>query len=290
MGQENAGLFIRTHDNDSTGQVAMSINRGGNVGIGTETPIAKLQVIGGIHSESNDGLFRTHPFFGESDGTTLLGTFHGNDLGAQLRFDGARDGFMDIGEDSLGNFVVESNDEIILSVATNGHVGVGTNTPEWPLEIKNGSPYGTWSAITNTSTGGRQWALISTGELNDESAGSLLVRDNSANEVRMTLDENGNVGIGTYSPVHPLEMASGAHVTAGGVWTNASSRSLKENISALTTKEAFDALSVLNPVKYNYLSEKSENYVGFIAEDVPDVVANERQKEFKFDGYCCLAY
>ena len=36
------------------------------------------------------------------------------------------------------------------------------------------------------------------------------------------------VGIGRITPTQPLHMGSGAHVTAGGVWTNASSRALKD--------------------------------------------------------------
>ena len=241
-GQENAGLFFKMHNNDSVGQTAMVINRGGNVGIGTETPNAtlhiagtlaingdnenlvmvgtdghvgigaepsgeKLLIAGGLQSEGEFGYFRTHPYFTPGNGTALLATFAAEGNGPQIRFFGARDGFMDIGEDNLGNFVVEGNDNIFL-----------------------------------------------------------------------TVDTTGNVGIGTSAPTHPLEMASGAHVTAGGVWTNASSRSLKENITELSSGEAFGALSGLNPVKYNYLSEKNESYVGFIAEDVPEVVAMNDRK------------
>lgn len=79
-------------------------------------------------------------------------------------------------------------------------------------------------------------------------------------------------------PLYPLHMASGAHVTVGGVWTDASSRSLKENIRDLSADEAFDALSKLNPQKYNYKTDKEEEYLGFIAEDVPELVATKDRK------------
>ena len=78
-------------------------------------------------------------------------------------------------------------------------------------------------------------------------------------------------------PTQPLEMASGAHVTAGGVWTDASSRSYKENIRDLSTEEAMAALSVRRPTRFNYTVDnvdKEEEYIGLIAEDVPELVAN----------------
>lgn len=80
------------------------------------------------------------------------------------------------------------------------------------------------------------------------------------------------------APVYPLHMASGAHVTVGGVWTNASSRSLKENIQDLSAEEALAALLELSPKKYNYKTDKDELYLGFIAEDVPDIVATNDRK------------
>ena len=70
-------------------------------------------------------------------------------------------------------------------------------------------------------------------------------------------------------------MASGAYVSAGGVWTNSSSREFKENIETLSVEDALAALAQLEPVQFNYRSDDSERYVGFIAEDVPSLVANE---------------
>jgi hypothetical protein len=83
------------------------------------------------------------------------------------------------------------------------------------------------------------------------------------------------VGIGQARPTQPLEMASGAHVTAGGVWTNNSSRKDKENIADLTVEEALAVLAGLEPVHFNYKVDGDDEYVGFIAEDVPEMVASK---------------
>lgn len=100
----------------------------------------------------------------------------------------------------------------------------------------------------------------------------------STGQNQFLIRANGGVGIGTNSPNFPLEMASGAHVTAGGVWTDASSRAYKENITNLNEQEAISALLRLNPVRFNYKAERDEEYVGFIAEEVPALVATKDRK------------
>ena len=88
----------------------------------------------------------------------------------------------------------------------------------------------------------------------------------------------GNVGIGNTNPVHPLQMGSGAYVSAGGVWTNASSRAYKQDIKSLTREEAVETLTALQPVQFSYKTDPNEKHVGFIAEDVPDLVASADRK------------
>jgi hypothetical protein len=95
---------------------------------------------------------------------------------------------------------------------------------------------------------------------------------------RMVISSSGNVGIGAPDPFYPLHMGSGAYVSEGGVWTDASSREYKENIKDLTTKEAIGALEGLNPVKYNYKTHKEDKHVGFIGEDVPELIATKDRK------------
>ena len=86
------------------------------------------------------------------------------------------------------------------------------------------------------------------------------------------------VGIGVENPLYPLHLASGAHVTSGGVWTDASSREYKENIRDLSLAEALTTLQKLHPKKFNYKTEKDEEYLGFIAEEVPELVATKDRK------------
>lgn len=95
----------------------------------------------------------------------------------------------------------------------------------------------------------------------------------------LILNPNGGyVGIGTTSPSYPLQMGSGAYVSAGGVWTNASSREYKKDIEKLTGDEAMDALKGLRPVKFSYKVNSEERHVGFIAEDAPDLVVTKDRK------------
>ncbi len=58
-----------------------------------------------------------------------------------------------------------------------------------------------------------------------------------------------------------------------------SSRELKQNIVELSTEEATEALSGLNPVRFSYKTDtEATRHTGFIAEDVPDLLASLDRK------------
>ncbi len=95
--------------------------------------------------------------------------------------------------------------------------------------------------------------------------------------LKFVIDKSGYVGIGQTTPSYPLHMASGAYVTSGGVWTNASSREYKKDIHKLSSEDAMVAFNKLEPVSFKYKSD-DERHVGFIAEDVPDLVASGDRK------------
>ncbi len=150
------------------------------------------------------------------------------------------------------------------------HVGIGTNAPEQRLEV-NGSirihdQNSNVAGLMITQSAGE------TGYIMHNRASTLTIGAGSID--RITIDRDGNVGLGVSRPEHPLEMASGAYVTAGGVWTNRSSRNDKENIAVLTGDDALAAVMALEPVTFTYRTEQGEDYVGFIAEDVPAMLAS----------------
>jgi hypothetical protein len=148
-------------------------------------------------------------------------------------------------------------------------VGIGTTDPQQRLEV-NGNiqineQNSSVAGLMITQDGGE------TGYIMHNRASTLTIGAGSID--RITIDRDGNVGIGVSRPSMPLELANGAHVTAGGVWTNSSSRARKENIEFLSAEEALETLDGLEPVRFNYRNDHQEDYVGFIAEDVPDLVA-----------------
>ncbi len=105
--------------------------------------------------------------------------------------------------------------------------------------------------------------------------GSAATGGNRA--TRLVVTSSGRVGIGTTAPAHLIQLSGGAY-SDGAVWTDASSRTLKENIENLSADKAMDALKNLNPVVYNYKTDTEQKHVGFIAEDVPDLVAMKDRK------------
>ena len=109
---------------------------------------------------------------------------------------------------------------------------------------------------------------------------SALATDGATTKTLSLNGAGGFVGVATFTPTNPLQVGdagasdgNGAHVTTGGTWTNGSSRAFKENIHELSADEAKSAVAALKPVRYNYIREKNEEYIGFIAEDVPELVA-----------------
>ena len=169
-----------------------------------------------------------------------------------------------------------------------GYIGIGTDAPSAKLDV-NGSIQSslngpgtesvyrllTLSANDTDGTGPSEAGFV----LRNEKVGEewLFRTIDNGKAFTATLGGTGGAEFKVSSPTgnyHDTELYLGNGAkNVGGVWYNASSRALKENIKPLSTKDALTAFSKLQPVTYNYKTDKSEKVVGFIAEDVPELVA-----------------
>jgi hypothetical protein len=199
-----------------------------------------------------------------------------------------------------------------IDIAGDGDVGVGTASPNanTRMDLSDTTQLKARLALTgqeffqaaNTSTdglglvlgvnrtGNRQlWITDTAAMAVNTTNGVMRLRPNNGSIDSMSTSATakplllqtlgGNIGFGSeFTPSHPLQHTSGAHLTSGGTWTNASSRSLKDNINELSADEALDALQSLKPVTFVYKADRNDPVVGFIAEDVPEIVATPDHK------------
>jgi hypothetical protein len=182
-------------------------------------------------------------------------------------------------------FAVEDGTSVpnrILRVS--GGVPIMQNAGTAGFDFKNtGASFG---ASISVGTGGNpnlyaNW-LATTNAKDDTSKVSWGLRLDLANDrfrvVRVPVGSSSFTGILEVNGNGSFTSITGATLTAGGTWTDSSSREYKENIAALSAQEAIHTLAGLNPVKYNYKVDQDEKHVGFIAEDVPELVAMKDRK------------
>ncbi len=248
---------------------------GGNVGIGTQVPTNQLSVGGTADFTGNVGIGTTTPecqlhLLSDVSRTICVQT---TDSGAQS-FAGVTsttgDGEYFAGTSGSGWQVYDNTTLATrLLVDSSGNVGIGTTVPSHKLEVFSSGASSfieveTDSAASSAGVVSRTpLGLFFTGALAD----AWLVHAGSATPI-LSGDASRNVGIGTLPGVHPLVLASGAHCTAGGVWTDASSRDQKENFIPTDARAILDKVAALPIASWNYKSEDdSTRHVGPMAED-----------------------
>jgi len=199
-----------------------------------------------------------------------------------------------------------------IDIASDGRVGVNTASPNSNVRLdvfdstqnkarvsltgqeffqaSNTSTDGVALILGVNRTGNRQLWIGDTAALTQNSTNKAVRIAPSSNDIDvigtdgsaqfMLLQGNGgNLGIGgIITPSNPIQHANGAFLSNAGVWTNASSRAYKQDIEDLSAQEAQRTFDDLKPVKYASRRDPTERHVGFIAEDVPDLVATKDRK------------
>jgi hypothetical protein len=245
---------------------SLFVDSSGRVGFGTSTPVLDLHKVSGntpsLRLEQN----------GSSGFTPQTWDIAGNEANFFIR---------DVTGGSRLPFRIRPGAPTSsIDIAADGDIGIGTAAPTdgFSMEIKRTS--GNAGILINNNDSVKFKLNVTTALVQIGAQTNHKVNFVVNNAAQMTLDTTGFLGLGTTNPGYPIEVATAnnARLEVSGNWVNPSSRELKENIQSLTAEEAEETLAGLNPVKYNYKVDKTEGYVGFIAEDVPGLVAVKDRK------------
>jgi hypothetical protein len=83
-----------------------------------------------------------------------------------------------------------------------------------------------------------------------------------------TFENGGYLGVGTNNPAYPIHLASGAHVSTGGVWTDGSDRGSKENFRPVDAPRILELVQRLPITTWNFKVEPdSVRHIGPVAQD-----------------------
>jgi hypothetical protein len=251
----------------------MRITSGGNVGIGTTSPGAKLDIA-----------------VSSGDAALLV-----RNATQTLRFD--QNSIRTSTSNDLGIFTSGNSGQIYLK-QSNGNVGIGTTNPSAKLTLPASE------SISFDDSSGNSKCEINSGAAGTlQLQGDLDLRFKTTVEA-MRINSNGNVGIGTTNPsagrldVWQTESTSDSciktvrpgtaerthlafynangivgTIEAGGTTTSYNTSSdyrLKENV--VEVDNAIERVNKLKPCRFNFIADPEKIVDGFLAHEVQEVV------------------
>jgi Chaperone of endosialidase len=260
------------YDN-TAGQRRIAVKANGYVGIGTSTPASLLDVAGTVTADTSLQVGS----YGNPDTYLTVATAGGDQYraGIDLRHYDSGYGWTLVSDERDSTFQLRSHFADTNGIARmvvdrfSGNVGIGSTNPAAALDVRKSgdwhvaqlqsdSTIGSWLGLYNTSAGGLQWSLISSGSGNGEGAGKLMFY-NPTYGSSVQISANGNV-----------QMAG--EITSLAI-NLTSDRNAKEDFKPVNPREVLDKVARLPITEWQYKADKGRaeakaaRHIGPVAQD-----------------------
>jgi hypothetical protein len=239
-------IFFNTEGN--------SYFNGGNVGIGTTSPVAALNI-------GNNGNIRI-------DGNASGGGIYASSNGSNNTFSLTRQDGVNVGDLSIsgysgvgitgGRSSSPATSGYSFYVKSNGNVGIGTTSPSEKLEVSGSIKVSNaYPRIYLADTQGVP-RTFSIGTSNED-----LIINSGSTDVLSILGASGNVGIGITNPSEKLQVSGNAYIGTGAASDNLALRVYGNNAGASRYLELAHTNASSSRLKTNnsYLSLESAGYI-----------------------------